>query len=325
MTQAKALLKECLDELIAGSDTDDFSAEPPAPEVGSHRAAARSGQFSAPLDTRQKPVAVPPYIPNTNALGDLDEMPPLTVPQRLQQSRPRLRLLLPPELQHVKKWLLLFPAYDHRLVEKIFGSYGSNPLHCFHGCSASASVIESALRIVRGAYSQLEVVDGETICTRFCPARLALVARDGKERVDFARRFARLLETPFVEIEGASLTSVAEIAKRCSAVWRANAQVQEREIEVWPMVRLASGSVRVFVPPMAVFLDTLPTDSAAWNLETSALRDQLLSTFADGAMAKEGMFEFDFSRVCFMVGCDSLEAVPHGCRFPFRSFVVGHC
>ena len=169
LNHTQAFLKEFLDELVGESDADDSGVESPVPEVVPIRA-TQSTPLPDPLSD-ERPLIAPPYIPPVTSPQHQSSDPeaiPLTAPPRitpvapvysrrnptatpvhiLQKSEQR-GLSLPPELHHWKNWKLIFPAYDHRRVQRFLWSHRTNSLHPFFGYNGNEAVIDPTLRIVQ--------------------------------------------------------------------------------------------------------------------------------------------------------------------------------
>ncbi len=325
-TGVRSMLDACVEEIAGDRVAGDTN---------------NSSNANTECDSLQVPATppiIPPHIGSTPQEID-QEAPPLRVPPRLLASpaipqpallRPSLpevmprQQITPPQLLKAKTpmpapndhWGLRFPAYDADRVRRFLHSHQTNDLHPFHGFQGNPTATDTALNIAQAAYTRFATDGDKVFCTRQCPARLALVAFEEDERRDFARRFGRLLGTPFVEINSAEICGLIRF---CQDGWNANTSVREHEIETWPLNHLSPHRIRTTLPPMSVFVDRVPTDRDACDQLVAALT----GTGVIRIVVSDREFEYDLSRVCFMVGVDQFCAAPSPFRSAFSPLQVG--
>jgi hypothetical protein len=311
----RALYHACLAEIV-GEDAHDESVssnhlQQPVPTITPSQPPPRVTTQKPLIHEIPTPAVAPPYLRAEVRRDDFDQ--PQVVPVIAPQG-PAITPQQPTKTVQVttteKNWRLKFAAHDAERVRQFLHSYRTNDLNAFHGFRGYPTAVDAALDIIQRACAQFEIVEGDVICTRRCPARLAVIALNHTDRFDFACRFGRLLGTPFVEIDGGRVESSDDFVALCVAGWKANSRVRDYGIEEWPMVESAQGRLRLTAPPMSVFVENFPT--------AKIIRKQLFAAFAgDGLLAGKiasGRIEYDLSGVCVILGVESVKSIPTAYR-----------
>lgn len=184
-------------------------------------------------------------------------------------------------------------------------SYNNNLNHPFCGYYGNDSAIESAMDIAYKAYMSYreEKIFGKKkpkkVFYRICQERIAIYAPMSVGKTEFAKRFAKVLRTPFVELDGCSLTSVGQLIDAALKTWDSDERVKNfyKKNYVYPKLKPydVNSNLCLDMPAMIIFIDEVHRVNAK-------IQDELLKITEknDGNVEYKGV-KYNFQNVCFIV------------------------
>lgn len=180
-----------------------------------------------------------------------------------------------------------------------------NPKCPFYGYIGNRDKVETALDIAYRAFDSCvdlhydcPELGHKFVCTREVSDRILLLGTKGVGKTEFAKRMQRIIETPFIELDGANLKKPEQIVFVIEKVLK-----DEYPIAQLVPVEKNSGVVHFIVPPMLIFIDEI-------HQLSKTMQDSLLKmTEANDRRLILQSATFDFRKTMIVGATNTLEGL----------------
>jgi Holliday junction resolvasome RuvABC ATP-dependent DNA helicase subunit len=166
----------------------------------------------------------------------------------------------------------------------------SNPKCAFNKYVGNRGAVEEMLDLVNGAYQQRAISeDGEMVCTRCIPKRIALLGPPSSGKTHLARTFAGSLELPYCETDATQLETTEDLFDQLANTFKLNGLPLEVETSL--------GNEDLYILPSGIlFIDEI-------HMASKSMQDGLLkmTEAKDHVLLLPGK-RIDVRNLCILIG-----------------------